>query len=650
MSKDTSNIYKYFIISMNEYFNSQHFALENRKFDSISYLLGEYLKLDVEIKKNISDRSKLQNGRKALLNNIVFYFQNTLFTKNKIFKRDIDNLLSVINSKNSDERKQNNEDDNKNKGQEKIDNDIFYSISALYKKITNINILDYWIDIIIENSKTYDDVDKVMDCYINELLYEGYSLRYLKEWWTEKFKGIFGVENEEVLLENIKKFKELSSKQHHTYNILVKYNLPDKLKNEVKEKHSIKISNVNYKEINENIRNQVISSKSGNNKFFESSKVTYFSVEISACDKYKAIESAIYPLKNYIEVYKFIDKTISAVDITTYMIKENGIFNEEPLSNISRYLRESTEREKEDIEDFIKLREELRSKNEDMASIYDIESVINLIQKSSEFTMENRLLNTWSCIENLVRFYSGNSIIEKVINIIPQVICMYVVKQKMNVLWDVLYPLMDKKIVDERLTKCKLSEQSNKYISEKLAEYLVSEKCSGLYENTKPYITINRKLSEINKLLKDPKELLKYINTMEESITHSINSIYRTRNDLVHNGGKLESYMENQICSLQYYLNCLLGTLIFHIKRNPKLIITEILYSIVYSYKTYKNELKELKDEIDKRCKDISKQKEKYKSNEEELKRIESELIEEREKTILNFGVKNIVYSRYLYI
>jgi hypothetical protein len=89
---------------MNEYFNSQHFKLENRKFDSIAYLLGEYLKLDIEIKKNVYDRSKLQNGRKALLNNIVFYFQNTLFTKNKMFKRDIDNLLNVVNNKNSDEK------------------------------------------------------------------------------------------------------------------------------------------------------------------------------------------------------------------------------------------------------------------------------------------------------------------------------------------------------------------------------------------------------------------------------------------------------------------------------------------------------------------------------------------------------------------
>jgi hypothetical protein len=489
-----------------------------------------------------------------------------------------------------------------------------------------------------------------MDCYINELLYEGYSLIYLKEWWAEKFKGIFVVEDEKILLENVKMFKELSNKQHHTYNVIVKYNLPDKLKNEVKEKHSIKISNINYKEISEDKKNEVIRSKSGNNKFFESNKVTYFLVEVSACDKYKAIESVIYPLKNYSEVYKFIDTSISTVDITTYMIEEKGVFNEEPLSNISRYLRESTEREKEDIEDFIKLRDELRIKNDDMSCIYDLELVINLIQKSSEFTIENRLLNSWSCIENLIRFYVGNSIIDKVINIIPQVICMYVVKQKMNILWDMLYPLMDKKIIDERLTRCKVSDESNKYVAENFAKYLVSEESSDLYENTKSYITINRKLAEINKLLKDPKELLRYINTMEESITHSINSIYRTRNDLVHNGGKLGSYMENQICSLQYYLNCLLGTLIFHIKRNPKLIITEILYSIVYSYKAYKNELKELGDVIDKKSKEFLRQKEKVKDNAEELEKIENNWIKEREEIILHFGIRNIVYARYLYI
>lgn len=620
MISKIGNLYKYFLFTIKEYYDSEYYKLENVRFDSIIYLLGEYLRLEKEIRKNISNSKRLIASRKALLDNIIFYFDNSPFKNGSEFKRDIENFLKFVNEKENDDT---------------LTNDIFYSISAIYKKILNINILDYWISIVIDECESFDDIDKVAECYINELLYKGYSLRYLSEWWRENFKGIFDVTNENELRSFVKKFKELSNHNNKTYKIILKYNLPDKIKKELNENKIISIGDIEYKLVDEDYKNSIIDKNPINKKFFESNKVTYCSVIIKSCDNYSAIEKVVLPLKEYSEIYKIVDKSISNVNISTYLIEEGGKFIEKNLNNISGYSRELNDREREDIEDFIDLRDDLRNKKINNESIKEIESVINLMHKSFDNTAENKLLNNWACIENLVKSYNANSIIDKVNNILPKVICMYIMKQKMNILWERIYPLLDKRISDKKLEECKVAEKSNKYNTEEFAKYLLSNDAEELYKNI-TYVTIQRDLAELNKFISQPEELIKYIDTIEIAIINSINSIYRTRNNLVHNGGKLQDYTQYKLFNLQYYLNCLLGTMIFHIKRNPSLTITEILYSIDYTYRAYKSELVNLKNQI------------KNEKNKKENKGKDFELI--RNQIIFNSDIKKIIYVNYLYI
>lgn len=631
MISKTANIYKYFLVTIKEYYNSEYYKLENIRFDSIIYLLDEYLKLEEEIRKS-SDSRKLIRSRKALLNNIIFYFENSPFREGSEFKRDIENFLKFIQRSKSNKNGDNEDIEDKNY------NDIFYSISEIYKKILNINILDYWISIILNGCKSFDEVDKVVECYINELLYKGYSLRYLSEWWRDSFKGIFDIINEDELRSFVERFRELSNHKDRNYKIILKYNLPDKIKKELNEKQIISIGDIEYKLILEEYKNSIIEINPSNKKFFESNKVTYCEVVVNSCDKYSAIEKVVFPLQEYSEIYKIVDKSVSNVDISTYLIEEDGKFIEKNLSKVSGYSRELNDREREDIEDFIVLRDELRYKKFNNISISEIESVINLMHKSLDNTAENNLLNNWTCIENLVKSYAGKSIIDTVNSIIPKVICMYIMKQKMNILWERIYPLLDKRISNEELELCRASEKSNKYNTEAFAKYLLSDDAEELYKSI-TYVTIQRDLAELNKFISQPEELIKYIDTIEIAIINSINSIYRTRNDLVHNGGKLHDYTQYQLCNLQYYLNRLLGTMIFHIKRNPSLTITEILYSIDYSYKAYKNELVDLKNEINN-----------TKNKKENKDKKQKEFTPIRNQIILNFDIKKIIYVNYLYI
>ena len=115
-------------------------------------------------------------------------------------------------------------------------------------------------------------------------------------------------------------------------------------------------------------------------------------------------------------------------------------------------------------------------------------------------------------------------------------------------------------------------------------------------------------------------------------IENNINSIYRLRNKLVHSGGSVNISMENYTQRLQYYLNCILGTLIYHMKRNPDLEISEVLYSIIASYAEYMNNIKELKEKV----KDLGN------------KKVEDVI--NKEKIIIEYGVQNIAFIKYLYI
>ncbi|MCE5221184.1 MAG: hypothetical protein LLF98_07930 [Clostridium sp.] len=648
MSKDKNTAYEYFILSIQEHFKDEHYRLENRKVDSLRRLLSEYINLEQEIKSNIVDKDKLQKSKKALNNTIIFYFEKTLFKKNESFSNDIVSLLKLMKSENKSDKDNQNESEKTNSSIKK-EECIYYSISALNKKISKINILNFWIDIILEKVSSFEEVDKVMDCYISELLYEGYSLKYLQEWWMDSFKEILNKKQDLVLESEIEKFKVLSDKTTYEYDVIIKLSLPQKIKDEFQQNNHITIGDITYTSLDEEEK-ETISKE--NYKFFESNKVWYLKIRINACDKYKAIEQVLYPIENYIEIYKVLDNTMSNTLINTCLIKVIRIINEEigitgggykeiSLNNIKQHTKEFSEREKEDIEDFVNLRDDFRHNKKNMSCIHDMEQVINILQKSTEFTRENRLLNYWNCMENLLRPYKGNSIIEKVITIVPKVICIYIVKQKMNVLWERLYPLLGKKIDDKGIGECKSEDKPHKYSKKKLVEYLACEETSNnLNEKTKCYTTVNRSVTDVHKLLTEPSQLLKYIEDIEQSVINSITSVYRTRNNLVHNGGSLEINMQYQTDRLQHYLSCILSTLIYHIKRNPELSVGEVLYSIIQTYDTYKEGIKNLSETVKK----IEK---KYNNNTEEGIK---ELIKNREKEILEFGLENIAFIKYLYI
>ena len=631
MSEQKINTYRYFIFSIKEYFDSLYLKLENRKFESLRNLLSDYIELDKQTKLNVNSSDKLKKSKEALLENIEFYLKNTTLNKHEKFSRDIHNLIKIIN-KNLGENPKEKQDEFEIKKKYNKEEVIINTITPLYKKINNNNIIKIWIDILINHIETFNDVDNLIDCYVGELLFEGYSLEYLNEWWKEKcdLNTIKNINNEDDLREIIEEFKSLSENCNNKYKIILNLDLPKKLKDELQENKFLRINDIEYKFVDKAIYK--INEEDKN--FFESNS-EYLEVEIKACDRYRALDLSIYNIENYIDIYRVIDNSIKLRAIKKCLFINNSRDNEIiSIHNKRKYTKEFTTREKEDIKDFIDLRDNFRKKGENSKVIAEIENVINIVHKMSEFTIENKILNAWSSLEKIVSSYNSPSIIEKVNTIIPKVICMYIIKQKMNHLWDRLLPIMDK-LDDDFLKECRREDNPKKYDKVRFATYLLKEEtASNLYNKTTSNIVINRNIAEINKLLKEPNVLKEHMEFVEKSIRHNINSLYRLRNNIVHNGGKVDIKIEYKIMTLQHYLNCIIGTLIHHIRMNPNLLIEELLHSIVITYNSYISGIKELKEKVS--------AVKKNKSEKEKIKKIE--------ELVLNFGMENIAFIKYLYI
>lgn len=614
-TKNKYSSYKYFMYSILEYFKNREFKLEEINFGSIRQMLNDYIEIYNQIKSNTGDSCKLKRSLYALQENMLFYFDNTNLSKHEFIKKDIEKIRNILKT-----------------SENQMTTEAYFSLTAFIKKMNNIKILDLWMDILkSEHTKTFDDIDKLMDCYVSELLFEGYSLKYLEEFWLSKFKDLKNCKEEEEILLQIEKFRELSYIKDSKYEILLNLNIPINLKEELENGEILNIDKLIYKIFIDDEDDSLIKDIK-TKQFFKSNKATTLRTIVKAADKYRAMHIAINTISNYLEVYKVIDNTINN-NIKVALLDTQYI--EYNVNDLTEYSRVLSSREKEDIVDFIELREYFRKNNIKSPAIKDIENIINILQKQNELTIDNRLLNCWSSVEGITRFYKeSGSNINTINNIIPKVMSMYIIKQKMNCLWDRIYPLIKKGIlIDEQLIECISNKNGKKYNKVKFATYLLKEEnAKRLYEDTMTNIVICRKVAELNNYLKNPSALEKYVEFKMKCIQNNINSIYRLRNNIVHSGGSINLSMENYTHRLQYYLNCILGTLIYHMKRNPDLTISEVLYSIITSHSEYINNIKELNNKV----KNI-----KGKTNDDIIK---------KEQIIIEYGIENIAFIKYLYI
>lgn len=614
---------RYFISKVIEYFDPQQSyiftkVLQDKRYDSISLMLDEFLEINRDIKEGTNDKSKLKNSLNSSLKSILFHCkQNPLLIKGS-FSRDVNYLIKKIDAYLKEPN-------------DLSLNTISTSISSLFKRYSSKNLIEEYIDLIIQKSHSYKDIDLIVEYFVSELINLEYSFKYLSEWKKSQklFKANIKSFTAETIGETLSSFKDLI-KEPIKYTILLNSWLPDEIKTELESEGVIHI-NYKYK----NPKDEEVEAISQNQlNFSHSDQYKSLTVEVDANDKYKAIEKVVKNIENYLEMYKrFYDFDKVAVNVNCLLSSDKGEWVKMRTDNTDTqvFSKSIGERENEDIRDFLLLRDKVRKENGKInTTIMQLNNSFDMLNKSINSTVENRLLNNWSSLEYLLNSYEGKSIIGKIIDIVPKVISLYFVKDRLNILWDKLQinkGIHEIEIVKDLLREC--SKAENKYDKNKLVEFLRKESnLEELYSGLEQDAVMHREIAFLREILNDLSKTLENVRGIHDSIEHDLTRIYRVRNKLVHSHNSISYNVDILTIRLNKYVNSLLGTITHYLKRNPHLDITEVLNSI---YETYEWYLDFIKKEYEKNKKII-----KAKS--------------EQKATNLVLDIKTLAFPPYLYL
>lgn len=359
-----------------------------------------------------------------------------------------------------------------------------------------------------------------------------------------------------------------------------------------KDKIKVKYDYEVLKELPDNIENN----------FSKSTDNLSLKVKIISCDEYSAINIAKDNLENYFELFKEINgyTRTNVCNSRNFIVSNddlvwNPIIREEGDSPELKIYKNIDSRETEDIKNFNKLRLELSEQDIDSFDISVLERVLGITKNTSELSKENRLLNLWSALEYILTFYNRNSIIERARQVIPKVISIYYIKEKMNTLWERLKIFRNSKNLSEELKnffgECSSQDNNNKYNKEAFIKYIADRKKAEKLYMSVTNVIIQREIAELNSLLdiKKAKDgtTQRIIIENHKKIDNDLNRIYRIRNKIVHSGSNIPKNIDIIAIRLFKYINGLMRTLIHYINLNNTLTISEILYSITQTYAWY---------------------------------------------------------------
>jgi hypothetical protein len=566
---------KYFINSFRHFINNTNKEFSRKYAPSIRELLNDYIELHNDILQS-PDNDKLLNSYHAQLNVMdIFISKNIFYTNDSIIKNDLNFLLNKVKTV-------------KNEKKISISPSLLSFCTSIEKKLQKINLYDYIINL-VQKSSVYSIFDSCTETIVNELIYDGYSINYLREWYqtTAKYYKTEVSMNYDAFINEFTKFNKSKSE----------FNIYMTLKNDnTAEIHNWTIDyNMRIEFIDKNILNEETQKHLQFNSTNRAIKVVS-----------KGIDgfSATYQTINAINSYLLI---INLTNNSNYFINEKVTFENTQLNSFDNINTKSNDsdslllsmdkREKNDLLDFITYRKEIYDQNIQISEIASIERSLNILKNTSVFNQENRLIELWNVLEYLLSYYSSKSIISKTKDIIPKIMVLYLLKDKLNQFWSLLLSSHHKTdIAEEFLSRSKISANSDRYDTKKLIENINNYDTKLIDQFGYHSIVLNRKYCELGSILNHNCKLTDLIQNTHESIESDILRIYRTRNIIVHSGNISRTNILLKNIRLTQYLSNLTGLILHYKRKNSEHTIKEILYSIPETYNNYLILLKQFDD------------------------------------------------------
>ena len=568
---------KYFISKFTAFTNNDNKILAHKRLTSVREILNDYIEIHKDVIENI-ENDKFEKARMNLIECMSYFLKESILYEHPTYKNEIITLISQIDNLKKDEKN----DQNKYIKLNSI-------CTSFLKKLNNYDIYEYMVEK-IKKTKTFNEIDKIINELISELLYEDYSLKYISEWFKKEKKHI-GKINEENIDELIDKFKYFKkNKEIYTYYICLNKDLNEEQYIDL----NIKLEKVTQKEI------EILKLQNDIFKFIkQGSNVIPYKIKIKSPDIYKGLEILKKSTDAYFQVINnVIDDKKNHIKLTNKCIVlcENGKYQKLRIEDYENEILfgKLENREKKELKDFIEYRDLAYKTMENTGEISNIQRAINIIKNQKEQSDENRFINLWSIMEYTLNFHKGNSIISNVKEIIPKVVCLYSIKDQINIFWNQLYKFKNSNIgiVKEFISECQKNEDEYQYDINKLLSF-IQTRGEKLIQDFEFNGNLQRSIGLIGDLLNNEENREKYIKKINQEVECDVVRLYRTRNMLIHAGKNNIININYKSLRLYKYNSHLIALIIYYKNKNPYLTISEILNSIEYTYNDYINKIKE---------------------------------------------------------
>lgn len=568
----------YFLRKIYHNLNLNNGSIKRKRITAISLLIEDFIKTVNRLNSSPTESmTKMYTSiLKGILDNLIFTIEKNPIFKDDSLNHDKQRILTLLKSKDR-----------------KLENielrETYNSLLNLRRKLNRLNMIELHCNTILYNSITFGEVDILVDSLISELIHFGYSTQYLFEW----FKNIDNTETADIDNEIIK-INSLSFEMKK-YCIALNMWLPSDIKQDDHFFCGLEVKIVTEEEIKE-----FLSSTSLFDEYTTPKVFNFCVTEVQAPDKYRAIEQVVEEIQSYIGLFSAYETPPQKIILDNGMIKENDAPYEKISTNIRKLTQDLVnsydERFKKDVRDFIKLRSNHSETPKRAVDIIPIERTLNVLIRSRNLNPENRLLNTWSSLEYILSSYPKNSIIEKVRTIIPKTIALYIIKDKLNTLWDELKNYKNKH-ASIRDVIASVSIDGKSFDKIELITFISNVYCDTLFdtfveEMKESNVYIYRLVCDLNSLINSPKKYIDAVNFEHESIMHDINTIYRIRNEIAHSSNNIKFDIDIMTARLTFYISCLLGTFIHFQNYHYENTNEGVLYSIVETYNAFDDEFK----------------------------------------------------------
>lgn len=573
----------YFVDLFKCYIRNYNKVFCKKYLPSIRELLCDYIELYNDIATS-PENQKLKNSLKSQLDVMKFFLNSTVLNKSML-KINLDMLKKKINNVNNGSgEKGRQEDYDKNMSSEYFA--ILEICSSLLKSLDQINIYELIISI-VTSSTSYAEIDNCTECLINELLYDGYSIRYLQDWFRDMQKK-YG-DDLTLFMQSFIDLKK--SKEEYYIYFSVKNDCESLSLKHISD--TICLNSKEKSELSQEVAVHLL--------FNETNRA--FEAILRSMDEYSATYQIVSAFESYSLILNLMESKDYSINQKIASISNERINKYNIESNDLKYVLpniDNDNREKNDLEDFLNYRNQVYRQKLEVGEIFTIQRSLNILKNSNYENDANTLINLWNVLEGMLSYYSGDSIISKARYIIPKLMCLYYLKEKLNVFWNTLQKSRGyEEEVEDFIRESTHETNYDKYDVLKLLTNIINygeDLCNHF--GTNKYI-LQRKYLELGHIIVGKSNLHEEVSEIHKKIEYDIIRIYRTRNVLVHSGNTTNTNILLKNARLMQYISNLMGVILHYKMKNSNHSISEILYSIPETYDCYLNDCKSFKDNKD---------------------------------------------------